>query len=112
MGRPKRVDLGGYVYHVLNRSNARADLSQERRLRGLLANGFASARPRSWDAATFLLLDAKSLAPRPLASGRRRTFGFRPLADAHAHAALACPLPGRGNRVLVSGPIQEGPHNV
>ena len=26
MGRPKRVDLGGYVYHVLNRSNARAPI--------------------------------------------------------------------------------------
>jgi putative transposase len=24
MGRPKRVDLGGYVYHVLNRGNGRA----------------------------------------------------------------------------------------
>ena len=26
MGRPKRVDLGGYVYHVLNRSNGRAPI--------------------------------------------------------------------------------------
>ena len=26
MGRPKRVDLGGYVYHVLNRSNGRATI--------------------------------------------------------------------------------------
>lgn len=26
MGRPKRVDLGGYVYHVLNRANARAPI--------------------------------------------------------------------------------------
>lgn len=26
MGRPKRVDLGGYVYHVLNRANGRSPI--------------------------------------------------------------------------------------
>ena len=29
MGRPKRIDLGGYVYHVLNRSNGQAPIFQE-----------------------------------------------------------------------------------
>jgi putative transposase len=29
MGRPRRVDLGGYVYHVLNRANARLPIFQK-----------------------------------------------------------------------------------
>jgi len=29
MGRPKRTDIGGYVYHVLNRANARTTIFNE-----------------------------------------------------------------------------------
>ena len=29
MGRPLRVDVGGYVYHVLNRANARMAIFED-----------------------------------------------------------------------------------
>lgn len=29
MGRPRRIDLGGYVYHVLNRGNGRMTIFDE-----------------------------------------------------------------------------------
>ena len=85
---------------------AGADLSRNRRLRGFLTDHFPSPQTCAGDAASLVLPDAQSLAPRSMASERRRTFGFRSLADAHAHPPLARPSPKFGSRKFVSGPLQ------
>src|SRR5262245_8768181 len=95
MPRHARSAPGGYVYHALNRAVAAA-LPKIRRLRGVRTRDGRGPGTSS-DSALELLPDAQPLALRVVARARRPIDGFPALADAYAHAALACPLPHDGH---------------
>ena len=65
MGRPRRAAAGGYVYHVLNRANARMTIFEDQADYEAFENVLIEAVER---AQTRLLRDAQPLAPGRLAT--------------------------------------------
>ncbi len=68
MGRPHRAAEGGYVYHVLNRANARMRIFDDDADYEAFETVLAQAVAQKRDTTLGLLLDAQSLAPRRVAA--------------------------------------------
>ena len=106
MGRPHRAAEGGYVYHVLNRANARMTIFRDEADYEAFEKVLLQAVERTKTAPAGVLPDAQSLAPGRLAAEGWRTVAVCRLADPDAHAALARPSPFDRLGACVSGPIQ------
>src|SRR5262249_29665249 len=90
----------------------RGHLPQGGRLRGVRAHPRRDPGAFPRHAAHRLLPHAQSLAPLAVATRRRRARRLHALADAHAHAALACPLSKCRRRTSLSGTIQILSHSA
>ena len=116
MGRPHRAAQGGYVYHVLNRANARMRIFDDDADYEAFERVLARGRGTHADPVVGLLPHAQPLAPDGLAAEGWRTLAVRRLADVDAHPALARPSPF--DRVRPSStradsnrfPVQEDEH--
>ena len=89
MGRPQRAAEGGYIYHVLNRANARMTIFDHDGDYEAFAQVLAEAVERTETRLLAYCLMPKPLAPVGLAEEGRRAFAVRRLADPHPHAAVA-----------------------
>jgi len=110
MPRRARSILCDYVYHVLNRSNARQAFPEGRGLRRIRAHP-GRGDPPCDTAEPRALRHAQSLAHGGMASGPlgSRGLGLFALADSDPRAAMARPLPSSGSGHLYQGRYKSFP---
>ena len=110
MGGPKRVTLGGYVYHVLNRANGRLRIFKKKEdfaaFEAMLAEGIERVAMRTLR----LLHHEQPLAYAALATGGCRCVRLYAMDYAYAHPAIPRLARHGRHRASLSGATEEFPH--
>ena len=109
MPRAPRTDVGGLVYHVLNRANARAPLFDDEADYRLFTALLAEERAQGGNAPARLVPDAQPLASRALAARRRRSRPLRAPPDPAPYPGLARPSRHPRPGPSLPGPLQGVP---